>query len=154
MKLTKLICEAAERADTTFAKLFEAQDEAGVTLRKAIMAARDAQFLSRTATVSKLAGSTGHFLAGDGSGDGEGGAARERFSSATLKPRVTGGRQALAVDNPKSALDELQKLVDQQRRQNPTLFEAQAFARVYEDPKNAALAQKERAENRPVATAW
>jgi hypothetical protein len=77
-----------------------------------------------------------------------------RFSSATLKPRVTGGRQALAVDNPKSALDELQKLVDQQRRQNPTLSEAQAFARVYEDPKNAALAQKERAENRPVATAW
>jgi hypothetical protein len=43
-RLTELINEHAARAGTTFAKLFEAQDERGVTLRKAIAAARDAQF--------------------------------------------------------------------------------------------------------------
>jgi hypothetical protein len=146
-ELTKLIDEAAQRKGTTFAKLFTAQDEQGVTLRKAIAAARDAQFLSRT----KVAGSTPHFLAGDGEGDGESGKARERFSSATLAPRVTGGRAATAVDNPKSALAQLQELVDAQRAQHPTLSEAQVFAQVYADPKNAELTQRERNENRPAA---
>lgn len=98
-----------------------------MTLRKAIAAARDAQFLSRTTTMSK---------------------------AATLTPRVTGGRAATAVDNPRSALDELQKLVDQQRAANPTLTEAGAWDKVYTDPKNATLVARERKENRPVATAW
>jgi hypothetical protein len=120
-ELTKLICEAAERADTTFAKLFEAQDEAGVTLRKAIAAARDAQFFSRTS------------------------------KAATLQPRQVGGAD---VDDPKAALDQINELVAIQRRANPTLSEAQAFAQVYTDPKNATLVARERKENRPVATAW
>jgi hypothetical protein len=93
-------------------------------------AARDQQFLSRT---SKAAGMPGR---------------------ATLTPRLTGGAAARAVDNPKSALDELQALVDQQRAVNPALSESQAWQRVYEHPDNQALAARERAENRPVAQAW
>jgi len=73
---------------------------------------------------------------------------------ATLTPRLTGGAAARAVDNPKSALDELQALVDQQRAVNPALSESQAWQRVYEHPDNQALAARERAENRPVAQAW
>jgi hypothetical protein len=120
----KVICEAADRADTTFEKMFCAQDEQGVTLRKAIAAARDAQFFSRTS------------------------------KAATLAPKQVGGAAAQAVDNPKAALDQINELVAVQRRANPTLSEAQAFERVYSDPKNAALAARERAENRPTATAW
>lgn len=132
-ELTTLISEHAQRTGTTFAKLFEAQDEQGVTLRKAIVAARDAQFLSRTTTMSKAEGMPGR---------------------ATLAPRVTGGRAAQRVDDPRSALEELQKLVDAQRAANPALSESAAWLSVYTDPKNAELAARERAENRPVATAW
>jgi hypothetical protein len=132
-ELTKLIDEQAKRENTSFVKLFEAQDERGIVLRKAIAAARDAQFLSRTSTASKAAGMPGR---------------------ATLTPRVTGGRAASAVDNPKSALAELQALVDEQRRQFPALSESQAWQRVYEHPDNRELAQREREENRPVATGW
>jgi hypothetical protein len=66
--------------------------------------------------------------------------------------RFVGGADARAVNNPKSALAQLQELVDEQRRNNPTLSEAGAFARVYTDPANAELAQRERHENRPFAT--
>jgi hypothetical protein len=41
--------------------------------------------------------------------------------------------------------------VDAQRAEHPTLSEAQVFAQVYTDPKNAELARREREENRPVA---
>jgi hypothetical protein len=153
-ELTKVICESADRANTTFAKLFEANTEEGITLRKAITAARDAQFLSKLGprpSPSMGGGSTPHFHAGDGSGAGEGGAARARFSSATLRPRVTGGRAATAVDNPKTALAQLQELVDAQRAEHPTLSEAQVFGMVYEDRANAELVRREREENRPRA---
>jgi hypothetical protein len=113
-------------------KLFEAQDERGIVLRKAIAAARDAQFVSRTSTLSKAEGMPGR---------------------ATLTPLVTGGRAAGAVDNPKSALAVLQALVDEQRRQFPALSESMAWQRVYEHPDNADLARREREENRPTA-AW
>jgi hypothetical protein len=131
--LCKLIEEAANRENTSFSKLFEAQDERGIVLRKAIMAARDAQFVSRTSTMSK--------------------AAAGMPGRATLTPRVTGGRAARAVDNPKSALAELQALVDEQRAQNPALSESAAWLAVYTHPDNVELAQRERAENRPTA-AW
>jgi hypothetical protein len=131
-ELTRLISEAAQRENSTFEKLFCAQDEQGVTLRKAINAARDAQFISRVTTKSVEDGMPG---------------------VASLAPRVTGGRAAQAVNDPKSALAELQKLVDQQRAQHPTLTEAGAWDKVYTDPRNSALVQRERHENRPVA-AW
>jgi hypothetical protein len=133
-RLTELISEHCARTGVSFSKLFEAQDERGIALRKAIAAARDAQFVSRTSTLSK--------------------AAAGMPGRATLTPRVTGGRAARAVDNPKSALAELQALVDEQRAQNPELSESQAWQRVYEHPDNQGLAARERAENRPVATGW
>jgi hypothetical protein len=125
--LVALIDNYAKRHGTTFAKLFEAQDDTGLALRKAVDICKNEQFLSRT---SKAAGMPGR---------------------ATLTPRVTAGFQP---DNPKSALDEVQALVDQQRAANPALSESQAWQRVYEHPDNAALAARERAENRPVAQAW
>jgi hypothetical protein len=132
--LCKLIEEAAKRENTSFSKLFEAQDERGIVLRKAIMAARDAQFLSRTSTLSKA-------------DPGMPGRAR-------LTPSVVGGRAARAVDNPKTALAALQELVDAQRAANPALSESEAWLRVYEHPDNRELALRERDENRPVATGW
>jgi hypothetical protein len=124
-ELTKLISDQAEREGSTFSKLFCAQNEQGIALRKAIDAANNAQWLEKTSTMSK---------------------------AATLEPRFVGGADARAVNNPKSALAQLKALVDQQRATNPTLSEAGAFAAVYTDPKNADLAARERAENRPVAT--
>jgi hypothetical protein len=124
-ELTKLIGEHAARTGTTFSKLFEAQNEQGVTLRKAIAAARDAGWLEKTSTMSK---------------------------AATLAPRVTGGRAAQNVNAPKAALAALQELVDQQRAANPALPESQAWSRVYQDPANQTLAARERAENRPTAS--
>ncbi len=121
-------------------KLFEANTPEGVTLRRAIAAARDAQFLSRTSKAAP-------FRAG---GDGYFGPAGKP-GRATLSPRVSGGADARAVNNPKSALDQLMALVDEQRAADPTLSEAGAFAMVYSDPKNADLAARERAENRPTA---
>jgi hypothetical protein len=135
-ELTQLISEQAKREGTSFVKLFEAQDEAGATLRKAIAAARDQQFLSRTTTMSKAEGVPGR---------------------ATLTPRssgFSGGGRAQNVDAPKTALAALQELVDAQRAANPALSESEAWLRVYEHPGNIELALRERAENRPGATAW
>jgi hypothetical protein len=129
-ELTKLISEAAGRADTTFSKLFEANTPEGVTLRKAIMAARDAQFVSKTATAATL-------------------------QPVSLKPRVSGfsGKPAQQnVNDPKTALSQLGELVAAMRAANPDLTEAQAFATVYADPANADLAARERMENRPTAS--
>jgi hypothetical protein len=147
-QLTSLISEHCARTGVSFSKLFEAQDEQGITLRKAIAAARDAQFLSRTATVSKLGSSTPHFHAAPD--DGPAGTP----GRATLAPRFVAGADARAVDNPRSALDQLNELAAEQRRQNKTLSEAGAFARVYEDKANAELVRREREENRPTSVAW
>jgi hypothetical protein len=130
-ELVEWIDRYAKAHDTTFVKLYEANNDTGLAIRKAIDIAKQAQFLSRTATLSKAEGMPGR---------------------ASLEPRVTGGRAAGAVDNPKSALDELQSLVDAQRAANPALSESEAWLRVYEHPDNRELAQRERAENRPVAT--
>jgi hypothetical protein len=125
-ELVGLIDGYAKQHGTTFAKLFERTDEVGLALRSAVDVCKREQWLSRTATMSK---------------------------AATLQPRFVGGAAARAVDDPRSALAQLQALVAEQRAQNPTLSEAQAFAQVYTDPKNADLAARERAQNRPTA-AW
>ena len=147
-QLVEIVDRYAKAHDTTFSKLYEANTPEGLAIRKAVNVAKQAQFCSRTSTVSKLGGSTPHFHAAPD--DGPAG----RPGRATLRPRQVGGADARAVNNPKSALDELQKLVDQQRAANPTLTEAGAFARVYEDKANAELVRREREENRPVAMGW
>jgi hypothetical protein len=55
------------------------------------------------------------------------------------------------ADDAKEALEELHRLADAHRRSNPELTPSQAFARVFADPRNAALAH--RAHNRPTANA-
>lgn len=122
-ELTKLIEEQAKREGTSFSKMFCDPGEQGLALRKAIAVAKDAQFVAMA---------TG--------------------KAATLVPRFVGGENARAVNNPRSALSQLNDLVAEQRRQHPTLSEAQAFERVYTDPKNRDLAARERAQNRPTAT--
>jgi hypothetical protein len=106
--------------------MFSANDDVGLACRRAVDICKREQWVSRTSTMSK---------------------------AATLQPRFVGGADARAVNDPKSALAQLQALVNEQRAQNPTLSEAQAFAQVYADPKNADLAARERAQNRPTA-AW
>lgn len=145
-EVTEMLTAVARKAhpdlkpEQAFAKLYSAQSPDGELMRRATMAARDAQFASRTAS---KAGSTFH-AGGDGYFYGGGEPGR-----ATLAPRVAGGADARAINNPRKALDQLKALADEQRRQNPTLSEAGAFARVYADPKNKDLAARERAENRP-----
>jgi hypothetical protein len=107
-EVTELLTAVARKAhpdlpaDVAFAKAYSAQTADGELMRRTTQAARDAQFVSRTTTVSKLAGSTPHFLATSDDGP------RGNPGRATLQPRVTGGRAARAVDNPKSALAQLQ----------------------------------------------
>jgi hypothetical protein len=125
------------KPDVAFSKLYSAQTSDGELARRVTSAARDAGFLS------KLGPSTPHYLAAPDSGP------MGTPGRATLTPRVSGGAP---VDNPKSALDQINELVAVQRAAHPELKEAGAFARVYTDPKNADLAARERAENRPVAT--
>ena len=49
------------------------------------------------------------------------------------------------------ALEELEELAQQERRRCPQLSKQQAFTKVYTDPANAKLAQRERARYRPRA---
>jgi hypothetical protein len=121
--LVSLLDNYAKAHQTTFSALFTKQDDVGLALRKAVDICKREQWLSRTKTEK----------------------------AATLTPRVTGGRGAQAVDNPRDVMDDIQRLVAQQRAQNPTLREAQAFSRVYEDPNNKDLVARERAANRPTA---
>jgi hypothetical protein len=124
-ELTKLISEHAERNGTSFAKLFEANTEEGVTLRKAITAARDANWVK--------AGT----LATSGS----------KLTPATLQPNVVN----ISIDetnNPRKALKAIQDLVAEQRRRAPDLTEAGAWDAVYSNPKNATAVAAERAESR------
>jgi hypothetical protein len=124
-QLVEMIDEYARAHDTTFVRMFERTDEVGLALRKAITIAKQAQWSGGTATIGK---------------------------AATLQPRVVGGVDARSVDSPRAALDQLNELVAQQRRANPTLSEAQAFEQVYTNPANRALAEQERKENRPRAS--
>jgi hypothetical protein len=112
----------ARAQGTTFAKMFQRQDETGLALRKAVEVAKQAQWVSRTSTLGKA------------------------MVPADLRPRVSVEPN---INNPKTALAQLKELADEQRRRNPTLSEAGAFARAYAE--NPALAAKERSENRPRA---
>jgi hypothetical protein len=67
----------------------------------------------------------------------------------TLTPSFVGGEAARSPNNPRSALEQLDELVREQRKRSPEMSPAQAFAAVYTDPRNRALAAQERAENRP-----
>ena len=122
-ELVGLIDRYARAHGTTFAKMFQSQDDTGLALRKAVAVIKNEQFVSRTSTISK--------------------------ATASLTPRVTVEQN---VNAPRSALRELQDLVDAQRRTDKSLSEAQAWMKVYTDPRNRALAVRERAENRPIAT--
>jgi hypothetical protein len=150
--LVSLVDNYAKAHGTTFADLYTKQDDVGLACRKAVDIAKNAQFVSRMSTVSKAQPqfsadrSSEHFLA-HGAVDGPAG----RPGRATLRPRVVGGADARAVDSPRRALDQLNELAAEQRRQNKTLSEAGAFAAVYLDPRNAELVRREREENRPVA---
>ena len=53
------------------------------------------------------------------------------------------------ADDTAAALEELHRLAEQHHRDNPELTPDQSFARVFADPRNAALAH--RAHRRPVA---
>jgi hypothetical protein len=53
-----------------------------------------------------------------------------------------------AEDEQDDALDALNELAAQERRRNPKLSKAQSFAKIYVDPSNARLAQRERAQSR------
>jgi hypothetical protein len=61
------------------------------------------------------------------------------------------GVVADALDDEADALAELERLTVEVRRRDPSLTKAQAFAKVYQDPDNARLAQRERMQNRPRA---
>jgi hypothetical protein len=78
--LVDLIDNYAKAHGSSFAKMFTAQDDTGLALRKAVNIAKNAQFISRTATMSK---------------------------AATLTPSVVGGADARAVNQPKAALDQM-----------------------------------------------
>jgi hypothetical protein len=54
---------------------------------------------------------------------------------------------------PLSAYEELEAKAAELRKVDPKLSKSQAFAKVYADPENAKLAQRERAENRPAGAA-
>jgi hypothetical protein len=49
------------------------------------------------------------------------------------------------------ALERLEELAAEERRRNPGMSKAAAFSKVYIDPANARLAQRERQQNRPRA---
>jgi hypothetical protein len=54
-------------------------------------------------------------------------------------------------DDEATAMEELHRLAEQHQRSNPELTPQQSFARIFADPRNAALAH--RAHKRPVANA-
>ena len=70
---------------------------------------------------------------------------------ALVMPVYVGGDAALAVDDPEDALAQLEELAEEQRRRAPEMSKSQAFAKVFSDPANRALAAAERRQNRPRA---
>jgi hypothetical protein len=121
--LVAMVDNYAKAHSTTFAKLYEAQDDTGLAIRKAVDIAKHAGF----------------------------GVSSPYLKAATLAPKQVGGADARSVDDPRSALDQINDLIAEQRRQHPELelSDAQWFARVYSDPANRDIAKRERAENRP-----
>jgi hypothetical protein len=74
-----------------------------------------------------------------------------KLTPADLAPMFVGGEANRGGDvspnNPKSALAQINALVEKQRERHPQMTLAQVFAAVYRD--NPELARKEREENRP-----
>ena len=69
---------------------------------------------------------------------------------AVAKAAQVGGDDGDAdADDSAAAMDELHRLAEQHHRSNPELTPQQSFARIFADPRNAALAR--RAHRRPVA---
>ena len=114
-QLTQMIGDYAKAHGSDFVKMFTANDEVGLTLRKAHAVVKSAPF-------------------------------------ATLEPRVSGGKDAVAVNDPDDALAKLTSLAAELRRSAPELSSAQAFDRIYNDPKHRSLAEMERHQNRPITT--
>jgi hypothetical protein len=100
-------------------------NDRGILLRKAIAAARDAQFVSRTSKAATLM---------------------------PLMPTQVGGASARAVDRSTAAIDQLNAMAEMMRAASPEMTLAQAFERAYADPANRDLVERERKENRPVAS--
>jgi hypothetical protein len=69
------------------------------------------------------------------------------LTPARLEPEVTGGRRFINDDEDEDALDELHAKAAKLRKVMPQLSEAQAFAKVYQDPNNVELRRRERAQN-------
>jgi hypothetical protein len=122
-ELVNLIDGYAKAHGTSFVKMFEANNDTGLAIRKAVDIAKHAGF----------------------------GVSSPYLKAATLEPKQVGSRDARNVDDPKSALDQINDLIAEQRRQHPELelTDAQWFARVYSDPANRDIAKRERMENRP-----
>jgi hypothetical protein len=180
-QLTKMICEHAERNGTTFAKLFSAQDADGVTLRKAITAARDANWSKAAQGLMPTKPRVSDETASSGmSSDSE--AYRnllelaQAMHDASPERSVAQHFSAIVQDKgardkarreilqaharvplnltpslAKTAYDELVSKAEELRKADPSLTEAKAFSKVYTDPRNAALAAQERQDNRPRA---
>jgi hypothetical protein len=111
-EFTAMVDAYAKSKGTTFVKLYTANDDDGLAIRRATQ-----------------------ILKG--------------FPVATQ----VGGAAARDVDDPKDALRQLEELAEKLRAQFPELSKAQAFSKVYTDPKNAALVRAEREANRPRSAA-
>jgi hypothetical protein len=99
---SKLLSEDCKRTGRNFTAAIEggrASDPDTIEIAKAWRRCSDAGFASRQATFSKAAGSSAHYLAGDADYYG----VTERPGRASLKPRLSTGRES--VNSPKSALD-------------------------------------------------
>jgi hypothetical protein len=167
--LVSLVDTYARAHDSSFVKMFTAQDDTGLALRKAVDIAKNAQF------VSKLGGSTPHYLA-------DGSVPTMSPGKATLKPRSSGfsGKPAQqGVNNPRLSIAQLQALIDAQRAEadddeageggqhyekllklaedahaaEPEKSVAQHFEKIYTSREHRELAMAERKANRPTA-AW
>jgi hypothetical protein len=117
-ELTKLIGEAAERSGSSFAKLFEANTEEGTTLRKAIQVARDTAWVK--AGTQQLM---------------------------PTKPTYS-DETAEAVNDGGDAYNQLVAMAEKMHAASPERTVAQHFAAIYQDPKFADKAARERAQAR------
>ena len=118
-ELTKLIDEQAKREGTTFVKLYESPGPEGVTLRKAIMAARDAAFLKAGTLMPIAPTQVGGAAARDVDADKEG-----------------------------DAYQQLVAMAEKMRAASPEMTLAQAFERTYSSPEYKELAELERRQAR------
>jgi hypothetical protein len=64
-------------------------------------------------------------------------------------PTQVGGKDATSINDPSAAYGQLAAMAERLRALSPWLTFHQAFARVYSDPNNSALAEAERSHNRP-----